>query len=549
MIDSSKNNPLVYRKITTLLKIRHTIDSMVVKNNKILGHGWLSYDNAVSLSESYLLVEFQDGIKKYRCEIVKRPDLEKLNSLHNIVNSGFILTANFSKNKIKKISLECTFIDQLASKVCISLPVSRSERIRRIKRVLGHVRRGEIRTIFNKIHRHAKSIAVKMPKARANDDAKALRKLCAVEKTSLALIVDHNLGGGANLYRKQLIDELQKNGKVILLLYYDISQDSYILLYLSPTREIRAQFKKLDAVYVVLSSLCLKEIYFNNCFSYKQSSLVPSFLVKLRKKTKAQFIIAVNDYFMICPSFNLLDYSGTFCGIPSLKECHKCLSCHTSDVVSISDCKDIASWRLNWENCLQAATQIRCFSNSSRQILSKAYPQLDIGKVICVPHQVDYLPNRKPKMSLKPMLNIGVVGSIQYHKGAKIICEMAHIIAKQRLPIKISVIGSLSGNASSSVLTVYGPYKQEQLTDIIEATGANVFFIPSICPETFSFATSELMQLEVPLAVFNIGAPAERVKNYRKGVIIEEINAEVALVKLVEFYHSLCLEQQPLIIN
>lgn len=47
------------------------------------------------------------------------------------------------------------------------------------------------------------------------------------------------------------------------------------------------------------------------------------------------------------------------------------------------------------------------------------------------------------------------------------------------------------------------------------------FLVPSICPETFSYTTDEIMQMGYPLIVFNLGAPAERVKNYEFGKVVE----------------------------
>ena len=44
----------------------------------------------------------------------------------------------------------------------------------------------------------------------------------------------------------------------------------------------------------------------------------------------------------------------------------------------------------------------------------------------------------------------------------------------------------------------------------------DLFFIPSIWPETFSYTTSEIMSMHMPVAVFPIGAPVERVKFTKK---------------------------------
>jgi len=44
--------------------------------------------------------------------------------------------------------------------------------------------------------------------------------------------------------------------------------------------------------------------------------------------------------------------------------------------------------------------------------------------------------------------------------------------------------------------------------------------------------------MELPLMVFDLGAPAERVKKYDKGYIIDEISAKAVLKKIDSLYSS-----------
>jgi glycosyltransferase involved in cell wall biosynthesis len=50
-----------------------------------------------------------------------------------------------------------------------------------------------------------------------------------------------------------------------------------------------------------------------------------------------------------------------------------------------------------------------------------------------------------------------------------------------------------------------------------------------VWPETFSYVTEEAMDMGLPIACFDLGAPAERVRGYAKGVVIERIDARAAL--------------------
>jgi hypothetical protein len=46
------------------------------------------------------------------------------------------------------------------------------------------------------------------------------------------------------------------------------------------------------------------------------------------------------------------------------------------------------------------------------------------------------------------------------------------------------------------------------------------------------------MMMELPLMVFNLGAPAERVSKYEKGYVIDEISAQSVLDSVKEVVSS-----------
>jgi glycosyltransferase involved in cell wall biosynthesis len=132
-----------------------------------------------------------------------------------------------------------------------------------------------------------------------------------------------------------------------------------------------------------------------------------------------------------------------------------------------------------------------------------------------------------------------VIGNISRHKGSDIVWEMAALIAAQRLPIRIRVIGEIENAVRSDVVEVLGPYRAEQLPQLLEQAGVDVCLLPSVCPETYSYVTAELMQLQMPLAVFDLGAPGERVAGYALGRIIPEVSARAALDTIRQFHRDL----------
>ena len=80
-----------------------------------------------------------------------------------------------------------------------------------------------------------------------------------------------------------------------------------------------------------------------------------------------------------------------------------------------------------------------------------------------------------------------------------------------------------------------GQYDVKDLPSIMQKNLIDIVLIPSIGPETFSYTTEEAMSMDIPVACYNIGAPAERVKNYKNGLIISQIDAQTTLNEIINF--------------
>jgi glycosyltransferase involved in cell wall biosynthesis len=358
------------------------------------------------------------------------------------------------------------------------------------------------------------------------------------ESSEIVLIVDHNLGGGANQYRERWIKEKQQDGKHVLLLCYDFASLSYHIQSSGKNGNELFALESVEAFSDMAKNIRFEEIFLNNVYSFDDPLAIVTLLPALKYSTGAKLGVAINDYYSICPSYTLLDYTNNrFCGVPEILRCQECLPSNHGYFSLVVDCKDIGLWRRTWGACLRSADKIICFSNSSIPILQRAYPDLDVAKCEVRPHAVDYLTQHRLVLHHQGPLNIGIVGTINTtHKGAHIVRQMAHLIKEQHLPARITVIGELEGETPQSVVEVTGRYEREHLPEVIEKSGANIFFLPSIIPETFSYVTEELIQLNLPLAVFDLGAPAERVKRYANGIIIHEVDAQHALQQLLAFH-------------
>jgi GT2 family glycosyltransferase len=352
------------------------------------------------------------------------------------------------------------------------------------------------------------------------------------------LFFDHELGGGANMYREKLIKEkLEKNGQIFIFTY-DYAKKEFHLRYYFKKFKICYSFDSFEQFFDLLEYIKIGTIIISQIVSYENPLDILSKIKNIQKITNARLEILVHDYFSVCPNYVLLNAENTYCGVPDdLGKCLTCMQNSEGEFQKYSENRDVESWRKSWLSLLQMADRIVCFSNASKNIFMKAYPEIKNDKVLVIPHKVDKILFQKSdhKIKIKKNLIIGVLGGINKVKGSEIIKEMAEIIKKDNLPVEIVVIGELVEKKYNNKIKVHGKYKHQDLGKIISKYSIDIFFIPSIWPETFSYTTEEIMQLDYPLAVFDIGAPAERVKRYTKGLVLTKINAKIALNEIINY--------------
>lgn len=282
------------------------------------------------------------------------------------------------------------------------------------------------------------------------------------------------------------------------------------------------------------------ELFYNNAVSYSDPLDVVQMLRLIKKETGAKLTVSIHDYFPVCPSYTLINEEGRHCRLPDdLDICNRCLVNKQLELVERPE-GGIGRWRETWGALIADAETVLCFSEDTTRIMQKAYPHA-AAKTVIRPHNVDYLPVRRPSVNLDGGLHIGVVGGISYAKGADVVRRVAEFIAARNLKVRITVVGRMWYEEQLPLsVRITGPYERENLAEILERERINVCFLPSIWPETFSYVTEELMQLKMPLCCFDLGAPADRVRTYPLGRVLSSIDDPgSALEEIVAFYEYL----------
>lgn len=349
-----------------------------------------------------------------------------------------------------------------------------------------------------------------------------LRK-CRELKTILAF--DHNLGGGAAKYLIGKKDYYVKNGRAFVIFRFDFNKESYIINFYSQDCNLKLHIKKRSDWIEVAEYLDVNEIWINELVTYPDLYLMLDEIRDFSKKNNVPVKMLIHDYFCVCPTINLLNDREVYCGVPEYKECNECLK-RVKSLQSL-EYESMERWRKEWGEFMRCCCEVIVFSEDSKNIIEKVFGTLD--NILVIPHQIEYLPKVEKKYKTTKTLNIGLLGVLTKHKGRSLVTQMVRIIEREKLNVRIILIGSSSKEIKSEAFRQTGAYTRDSIPRLILENDIDIFLIPSIWPETFSYTTEEIMTIGFPIMCFDIGAPAERVKKYEKGIIIPEISAEAVL--------------------
>ncbi len=218
--------------------------------------------------------------------------------------------------------------------------------------------------------------------------------------------------------------------------------------------------------------------------------------------------LRLHDFYPISPSWNLIDSQGRFNGVPPIDT--------TDPAHSVRQAKGRATlphrdWRAAWARVMDRADTIHCFAPSGAALLARAYPQTrDTTKI--VPHQLGPVPGPLRKGGQ----TIGVLGGINLAKGGAVLERLARATGR-----RIVVIGELEKSFHlPHPHHVHGRYKPRQIRHLATKHQIGLWLIPSICPETFSFATHEALSTGLPTVSFDLGAQADALRAAPNGHVL-----------------------------
>jgi hypothetical protein len=221
--------------------------------------------------------------------------------------------------------------------------------------------------------------------------------------------------------------------------------------------------------------------------------------------------LSVHDYYALCPRVNLINAEGRFCGQPELEDCDRCLS----KGALIERSGPIREWRANSQRLLDAAREVVVPSTDVALRLATLGAATPIR---VAPHEEDP-PPKVPGSMLVPAhesVRVLAIGAINLVKGFDVLMGLAHAAERRKLPLEVSLLGYSSddGLLSGSGVRLLGRYFDNELLEKIIECDPHIIFVPSVWPETYCYVLSGALRSGRRIAVFDLGAQAERARRH-----------------------------------
>jgi glycosyltransferase involved in cell wall biosynthesis/GT2 family glycosyltransferase len=262
---------------------------------------------------------------------------------------------------------------------------------------------------------------------------------------------------------------------------------------------------------------------------------LPLTIGRLLREREIPYVVTVHDFYVACPSFNLLDLRTTTrccpesCGDASrTAACQRALFESLGERVPADPVLFVDHHRRLFTEILNGSVRTLFPSPSTRQITSTMLP-LEAERTAIVPHGYGVSLSASALHPAKDLLRVAIVGAIAYAtKGAAAYLSVMALTAGA--PVEWHVFGPTDLFGFERKLTAleprvrvvrHGAYARGDIVRLITSAGIGLAVILPPWPETFSYTLSEIEAAGVPVIAARVGALADRLEGAPHAVLVD----------------------------
>ncbi len=246
----------------------------------------------------------------------------------------------------------------------------------------------------------------------------------------------------------------------------------------------------------------------------------------------------VHDYAWFCQRIALVGPQGRYCGEPDPSGCETCIAAQGSNFAEPIGVRALLK-RSARE--LAAARRVVAPSEDAARRLARHFPgirpeivpweddrpDLSLERLAAMSSLGPRAPRRAEQRAhlaqAERSARIVVIGGIGREKGYEVLLDCLADARNRGLPLEFVVVGHTPDDMALldlGCVFVTGEYREEDAVALIAEQQADLAFLPSIWPETWCFTLSLAWRAGLPVAVFDIGAQADRVRAAGRGMVL-----------------------------
>ena len=251
------------------------------------------------------------------------------------------------------------------------------------------------------------------------------------------------------------------------------------------------------------------------------------------------YTVHIHDYMWFCQRISLMGVKGRYCGEPDVAGCETCIALLGR---KMEEDVSVTVYRTRAEAFLNTAQTVYVPSHDAARRMQRQYASLtcqvqflEEDAVLCaegealrqrafpVPEQ------RIPGVAVlgasrSERVRVCVIGGIGREKGYDVLLAAARDAALRALPLEFVIVGHTPDDEAlmrTGHVFVTGEYQEEDAIPLIASVQADYAFLPSVWPETWCFTLGLAWKAGLIVAAFDLGAPAERIRATKQGMLLK----------------------------
>ncbi|MFT9018890.1 glycosyltransferase [Acetobacter malorum] len=258
-----------------------------------------------------------------------------------------------------------------------------------------------------------------------------------------------------------------------------------------------------------------------NCEKFEIHSYIGSTIEKIFSLSELglPYDVYIHDYSWFCPRITLVADQNHYCGEPDLQTCLSCINTFGSRTDDPAPLQKLRQWS---QRILDTAEHVICPSQDAAHRITRQFTTIQ-ADVTPWEHILNVDTLFFPPKAHHEKRIVGILGAISIEKGYDILLNLAHFINTHHIPIHLVIIGYSCDDApllETGVVTMTGRYQEYEIQPLTEKYAIDWFFLPSLWPETWSYVLTHIWASNRAAIVYDIGAPAERIKQAGGGLVI-----------------------------